>query len=68
MEVSISEAYLATAVRGLHALLLFSTMHAPLLTVNTEHLDPAHSDEDFDLLLDRIRADARSSRVLQPRE
>jgi deoxyadenosine/deoxycytidine kinase len=54
MEVSISEDYL-TQLCEAYTRFFYQFDAAPLLTVNTEHLDPAHSDADFALLLDRIR-------------
>ena len=54
MEVSISEAYLEQLCEA-YTRFFYQYEAAPLLTVNTEHLDPAHDDADFDLLLDRVR-------------
>ncbi len=55
MEVSISEAYLEQLCEA-YTRFFHSYEASPLLTVNTEHLDPAHEDADFELLLDRIRS------------
>jgi deoxyguanosine kinase len=55
MEVSISEEYLAQ-LSDAYTRFFYQYEAAPLLTVNTEHLDPAHEDGDFDLLLERVRA------------
>ena len=54
MEVSISEAYLEQLCEA-YTRFFYDYEAAPLLTVNTERLDPAHDDGDFDLLLDRVR-------------
>ena len=54
MESSISEDYLAQLCEA-YTRFFYQFDVAPLLTVNTEHLDPAHSEADFTLLLDRIR-------------
>jgi deoxyadenosine/deoxycytidine kinase len=54
MEASISEEYLAQLCEG-YTRFFYQYEASPLLTVNTEHLDPAHDDADFQLLLDRIR-------------
>lgn len=54
MEVSISEAYLEQLCDA-YTRFFYAYDAAPLLTVNTEHLDPANSDEDFELLLERVR-------------
>jgi deoxyguanosine kinase len=54
MEVSISEEYLAQLCDA-YTRFFYRFEGAPLLTVNTEHLDPAHSDSDFELLLERVR-------------
>ena len=54
MEVSISEDYLAQLCEA-YTRFFYQFDAAPLLTVNTEHLDPAHDEADFALLLDRIR-------------
>jgi len=54
MEVSISEDYLAQLCEA-YTRFFYQFEAAPLLTVNTEHLDPAHDEADFALLLDRIR-------------
>jgi deoxyadenosine/deoxycytidine kinase len=54
MEVSISEAYLEQLCEA-YTRFFYRYDASPLLTVNTEHLDPAHVDDDFELLLDRVR-------------
>lgn len=54
MEVSISEAYLEQLCAA-YTRFFYQYEAAPLLTVNTEHLDPANDDADFALLLDRVR-------------
>jgi len=54
MEVSISEAYLEQLCEA-YTRFFYQYDAAPLLTVNTEHLDPAHDDGDFELLLERVR-------------
>ncbi len=54
MEVSISEAYLEQLCEA-YTRFFYQYEAAPLLTVNTEHLDPANDDADFALLLDRVR-------------
>jgi deoxyguanosine kinase len=54
MEVSISEAYLEQLCEA-YTRFFYQYEASPLLTVNTEHLDPAHSDADFELLLERVR-------------
>ncbi len=54
MEVSISETYLEQLCEA-YTRFFYQYAAAPLLTVNTEHLDPANDDADFALLLDRIR-------------
>ena len=54
MEVSISEAYLAQLCEA-YTRFFYQYDSAPLLTINTEHLDPANDDGDFDLLLERVR-------------
>jgi deoxyguanosine kinase len=55
MEVSISEEYLAQLCDA-YTRFFYQYDAAPLLTVNTEHLDPAHVEGDFELLLERVRA------------
>jgi deoxyguanosine kinase len=55
MEVSISEAYLEQLCEA-YTRFFYQYEAAPLLTVNTEHLDPAHDDDDFDLLLERVQS------------
>jgi deoxyguanosine kinase len=54
MEVSISETYLAQLCEA-YTRFFYQYEAAPLLTVNTEHLDAAHDENDFELLLERIR-------------
>lgn len=54
MEVSISEGYLEQLCEA-YTRFFYQYEAAPLLTVNTEHLDPANDDADFELLLDRVR-------------
>jgi deoxyguanosine kinase len=54
MEVSISEAYLEQLCEA-YTRFFYQYEAAPLMTVNTEHLDPANDDADFELLLDRVR-------------
>ncbi len=54
MEVSISESYL-TQLCEAYTRFFHQYEAAPVLTVNTEHLDPANNDADFEMLLDRIR-------------
>ena len=54
MEVSISEPYLEQLCDA-YTRFFYQYEAAPLLTVNTEHLDPANDDADFELLLDRVR-------------
>ena len=63
MEVSISEVYLEQLCEA-YTRFFYQYDAAPLLTVNTEHLDPANDEADFALLLDRVRQmrdDASSS-------
>lgn len=54
MEASISKAYLEQLCEA-YTRFFYQYDVAPLLTVNTEHLDPANEDADFELLLDRVR-------------
>jgi deoxyguanosine kinase len=54
MEVSISETYLSQLCEA-YTRFFYQYEAAPVLTVNTEHLDPANDDADFAMLLDRIR-------------
>ena len=54
MEVSISESYLAQLCEA-YTRFFYQYEAAPVLTVNTENLDPASDDADFEMLLDRIR-------------
>ena len=53
MEASISESYLGQLCEA-DTRFFYRYDAAPLLTVNTEHLDLAHNDADFALLLARI--------------
>ena len=53
IESGISEAYLR-ALADSYTRFFHSYEAAPVLVVNTEHLNPVDRDEDFDLLLDRI--------------
>lgn len=53
MEASISENYLRQLCEA-YTRFFHQYEAAPLLTVNTEHLDLAHDDDDFALLLERI--------------
>lgn len=53
MEASISESYLRQLCEA-YTRFFYRYDAAPLLTVNTEHLDLAHNDADFALLLGRI--------------
>ena len=52
-ESGISEAYLRALVDS-YTQFAHSYDGAPVLVVNTEHLNPIDRDEDFELLLDRI--------------
>jgi deoxyguanosine kinase len=54
MEVSISEAYLEQLCEA-YTRFFYQYDVSPLLTVATDHLDPAHVEEDFELLLERVR-------------
>ena len=54
MESSISEVYLEQLCEA-YTRFFYEYDVAPLLTVNTEHLDPANDDGDFEQLLDRVR-------------
>lgn len=54
MEVSISGAYLEQLCEA-YTRFFYQYEAAPLLTVNTEHLDPANDEADFELLLDHVR-------------
>ncbi len=54
MEVSISEAYLQQLCEA-YTRFFYQYDESPLLTVNTEHLDPANNEDDFALLLERVR-------------
>ncbi|MEO8936828.1 MAG: deoxynucleoside kinase [Burkholderiaceae bacterium] len=54
MEASISEAYLEQLCEA-YTRFFYQYETSPLLTVNTEHLDPSNDDGDFELLLERVR-------------
>ncbi|WP_026075958.1 deoxynucleoside kinase [Noviherbaspirillum massiliense] len=54
MEAGISEMYLYRLCES-YSRFFYHYDAAPLLIVNTEHLNPIERDEDFDLLLSRIR-------------
>jgi len=53
MEAGISENYLYLLCES-YSRFFYHYDAAPLLTVNTEHLNPIERDEDFELLLSRI--------------
>ena len=53
IEAGISEAYLR-ALADSYTRFFHAYDAAPVLIVNTEHLNPVDRDEDFALLLDRI--------------
>jgi len=53
MEAAISEAYLRELCDA-YTRFFYQYNAAPLLMVNTEHLNPVEEDEDFALLLERI--------------
>lgn len=53
MEASITEQYLSQLCES-YSRFFYHYDAAPLLTVNTEHLNPAARDEDFELLLKHI--------------
>lgn len=53
MEAAISETYLYRLCEG-YSRFFYHYEAAPLLIVNTEHLNPVERDEDFELLLARI--------------
>jgi deoxyadenosine/deoxycytidine kinase len=53
IESGISETYLR-ALADSYARFFHAYAAAPVLIVNTEHLNPVDRDEDFELLLDRI--------------
>lgn len=53
MEAGISETYLYRLCES-YSRFFYHYDAAPLLIVNTEHLNPIDRDEDFDLLLNRI--------------
>lgn len=53
MESAISEAYLRELC-DLYTRFFYEYEAAPLLMVNTEHLNPAEDQGDFDLLIERI--------------
>ena len=54
MEAAISETYLYRLCES-YSRFFYHYDAAPLLMVNTEHLNPIERDEDFDLLLTRIK-------------
>lgn len=54
MEAGISETYLYRLCES-YARFFYHYESTPLLIVNTEHLNPILRDEDFDLLMSRIR-------------
>jgi deoxyadenosine/deoxycytidine kinase len=54
MEAGISETYLYRLCES-YARFFYHYDSTPLLIVNTEHLNPILRDEDFDLLMNRIR-------------
>jgi deoxyguanosine kinase len=54
MEAGISETYLYRLCES-YSRFFYHYDAAPLLIVNTEHLNPIERDEDFDLLLTRIK-------------
>lgn len=54
MEASISEAYLEQLCDA-YTRFFYQYEAAPLLTVNTEHLDLTNDDGDFELLVERVR-------------
>lgn len=54
MEAAISEIYLYRLCES-YSRFFYDYDAAPLLIVNTEHLNPIERDEDFDLLLTRIK-------------
>ncbi|MGV3653399.1 MAG: deoxynucleoside kinase [Noviherbaspirillum sp.] len=60
MEAAISEDYLLNLSES-YSRFFYHYESAPLLIVNAEHLNPIESDEDFRLLLSRIR-DMRGKR------
>ena len=53
IEAGISESYLR-ALADSYTRFFHDYDDAPVLTVNTEHLNPVDRDEDFELLLDRV--------------
>lgn len=53
MEAGLSEAYLYRLCES-YSRFFYHYDAAPLLIVNTEHLNPIERDDDFDLLLNRI--------------
>lgn len=54
MESAISEVYLYRLCES-YTRFFYHYDAAPVLIVNTEHLNPVHSDEDFNLLLTRVQ-------------
>ncbi len=61
MESEISESYLR-ALAEAYSRFFYHYEAAPLLIVNTEHLNPVERDEDFDLLMRQL-GDMRGRRV-----
>lgn len=55
MEEAISADYLQRLSEG-YSQFFYNYEDAPVLTVNTEHLDPAHNDGDLQILLQHIEA------------
>lgn len=55
MEETISSDYLRRLSDG-YSSFFYHYEEAPVLTVNTEHLDPAHNDADLQVLLQHIEA------------
>lgn len=53
MELQISDAYLR-ALCEIYSEFFYHYAAAPVLTIDTEHLNPAENAHDFDLLLERI--------------
>ena len=65
MEAAISEDYLR-ALSEAYSRFFYHFDAAPVLIVNTEHLNPVERDQDLALLAEHIVGDARTTRVLQP--
>lgn len=61
METGLSEDYLR-ALADAYSRFFYSYEAAPLMIINTEHLNPIDSDEDFDLLIRQL-CDMRGRRV-----